>query len=202
MPVTHAYVPRGRSLTGQAQGGRLVGLLIDLQAVRTWTAPRPGLEPHQAGCGCEPGALAPWCPLCFCRRRLCPHRPQFPHLPLGQRARRGCFRPAVGNSGERGWAALPSRACRSGVGQGLQGALGARLGPLATERLASAAPGEGGPSPGRRPAWAPGACVPGRGTGGTEQTSGEIGLPVYPQPLASDTGWLCQPRLGPAPRQV
>lgn len=62
MPVTHAYVPRGRSLTGQAQGGRLVGLLIDLQAVRTWTAPGPGLEPRQPRARVRaggPGTLVP-----------------------------------------------------------------------------------------------------------------------------------------------
>lgn len=59
MPVTHAYVPRGRSLTGQAQGGRLVGLLIDLQVVRTWMAPRPGLEPPQPRARVRAG---PWHP--------------------------------------------------------------------------------------------------------------------------------------------
>lgn len=46
MPVTHADGPRGHSLPGQAQGGRLVGLVVDLQAAHARTAQRPGLEPR------------------------------------------------------------------------------------------------------------------------------------------------------------
>lgn len=186
VPVTHADGPRGHSLPGQAQGGRLVGLVVGLQAAHARTAQRPGLEPRPPQAWVRAGGPGTLVLAALQSLEALPTRASVSPSASWSVGETAALLPGAGASDERGRAALPSQSVlvsgwgAARVSQGRRGPPGALLGPLAAERLASAAPGEGGPGPWPGPAWAPGACVPGRGAGRAERTSGEIGLPVYP----------------------